>query len=85
LAVSLLMLSACTTFKGLTGQQDNTVLPGQREDILPPDQQTARDPIITGEQAADPDAGGAAQPCDPNLPDCLSSGDPIDQDAPGQQ
>jgi hypothetical protein len=75
-------LSGCSTFKGLTGQQDNTVLPGQREDVLPPDQQTARDPIVTGQQPeADTGADAPQQACDPNLPDCLA---PIDQDAPGQ-
>lgn len=47
--VAVAVLSGCTTLKKVTGQQNDTVLPGAREDILPPDQQTARDPIVTGQ------------------------------------
>lgn len=57
-------LSGCTTFKKITGQTDDTVLPGQRETILPPDQSTARDPQVTGKQA---------KPCDPKLEQCPPS------------
>jgi hypothetical protein len=78
--VLCLGLSGCTTLKNITGQNDDSVLPGQREDVLPPDQQTARDPIITGEQQPDetqqpPDS---AQKCDPNDLNCLP---PIDQES----
>ncbi len=50
-----LTLGGCSTFKELTGSNDNSVLPGQREDVLPPDQQTARDPVITGEDTSSSD------------------------------
>lgn len=35
LAASL-ALSGCSTIKKFTGQRDDTVLPGSREDVLPP-------------------------------------------------
>ena len=54
-AVALSLLSGCASMKRMTGQTNDTVLPGQREEILPPDQQTARDPSITGQPS-----GGAA-------------------------
>ncbi len=38
----------CNSVKKMTGQMDDTVLPGQREDILPPDAQTAKDPAVNG-------------------------------------
>ncbi len=74
-------LGGCSTFKKLTGKNDGTVLPGQREDILTPDQYTAKS------QDLEPPAGGAAPPpapaetpapapkkgeaCDPTVdPDC---------------
>ncbi len=79
LALVLLTLTGCSTFKSITGQNDDTILPGQREDVLPPDQQTARDPVVTGQQPADTTASQA--PCNPNDPNCVS---PIDQEAPGQ-
>ncbi len=64
LIISLTMmvgLGGCTSIKKLTGQTNDTVLPGQREDILPSDQQTARDPIVTGKQAP---------ACDPKITTC---------------
>lgn len=85
--VSLLAVSAalggCSTFKKLTGKKDDTVLPGQREDILPPDQYTSKSedlnppadggaapapaPAPAQQQAAPP----AATACDPETdPDC---------------
>jgi hypothetical protein len=65
--ILILMLSAtvavsgCTKLKKLTGQTNDTVLPGQREDVLPPDQQTARDPVVTGPKS---------KPCDPTITKC---------------
>ena len=53
-----LSLAGCTTLKKVTGQTNDTILPGNREDVLPPDQQTARDPAVTGNQPA---PGGAIQ------------------------
>lgn len=43
---------ACSTVKKFTGQTDDSILPGQREDILPPESQTARDPAVVGKKAA---------------------------------
>jgi Prokaryotic membrane lipoprotein lipid attachment site len=51
-AVTMFLLAGCTTMKKMTGQTNDTVLPGAREEILPPDQQTARDPVITGQPQA---------------------------------
>jgi hypothetical protein len=54
-------LGGCASIKRMTGQINDTVLPGQREDVLAPDQQTARDPVVTGQQA---------KPCDPTITTC---------------
>lgn len=35
IAAALTLLSGCSTLNSLTGQTDNTVLPGQREDAIP--------------------------------------------------
>jgi hypothetical protein len=75
------LLAGCSSFKRLTGQTDNTVLPGERENILPPDQQVNPKPENTGADAA---AGQPAQanPCDPAV-DSNCSSDVVDQEAPG--
>ena len=59
LLVALLATSlmACSTVKKFTGQRDDSILPGNREEVLPPDQQTARDPEVTGKKTA---------PCNPD-------------------
>ena len=72
-----LSLAGCTTLKKMSGSTNDTILPGAREDILPPDQQTARDPAVTGQPAP----GGAiqqqtlAQPGQPNMPQTAQKGD----------
>ncbi len=58
--LSLSLLAGCSSMKRMTGQIDDTVLPGQRQEILPPDQQQARDPSITGQPA--PPSTMPAQP-----------------------
>jgi len=63
-------LMACSTVKKFTGQRDDSILPGNREEILPPEQQTARDPVVTGEKKAE---------CKPNDPKCVP---PVDQESP---
>jgi hypothetical protein len=60
--VALVALGGCTSIKKMTGQTNDTVLPGEREDVLASDQQTARDPIVTGQEET--------TPCDPNVTDC---------------
>jgi hypothetical protein len=59
---ALVALGGCTKLKKLTGQTNDTILPGQREDILPTDQQTARDPVVTGQKQ---------KPCDPTITKCV--------------
>jgi hypothetical protein len=74
LAIAL-PLAGCSAFKKLTGKgNDNTVLSGQREDVLPPDAQTAQDPKVLGKQSP--------TDCKPDDPTCLP---PPDQDATVQQ
>ena len=63
-------LMACSMVKKFTGQQDDSILPGTREEILPPDQQTARDPSVTGKKPV---------PCKANDNNC--SPPPIDQES----
>jgi hypothetical protein len=54
---SSLALSGCSTIKKFTGQRDDTVLPGAREDVLPPQK------IAAPEQ--DPSSQNACPPIDP--------------------
>jgi hypothetical protein len=63
-------LMACSMVKKFTGQRDDSILPGTREEILPPEAQTARDPVVTGEKKAD---------CKPEDPKCPP---PADQEPP---
>lgn len=65
-------LMACSTVKKFTGQQDNSILPGNREEILTPEQQTARDPDVTGKKTA---------PCSPDDASCATP-PPSDQETP---
>ena len=58
-SMALALLAGCTTIKRATGQIDDSTLPGQRADILPPDQQTARDPNVAGNMAVAPGANGS--------------------------
>jgi hypothetical protein len=63
-------IAGCSTVKKMTGQRDDSVLPGQREDILPPDKQVAQDPKVTGKKEA--------APCDINDVNCVP---PVDQES----
>ena len=65
-------LMACSTVKKFTGQRDDSILPGSREEILTPDQQTARDPEVTGKKPA---------PCSPDDASCATP-PPGDQETP---
>lgn len=66
------LAGGCATVKRATGQLDDSVLPGQRENVLPPEQQTARDPGVTGKKADTLD-GGAGN-CLPEEPNCIPQG-----------
>ena len=72
LAITLLATSlmACSIAKKFTGQRDDSILPGTREEILPPEAQTARDPVVTGEKKAE---------CKPEDPKCVP---PADEEPP---
>ena len=67
-----LALAGCSSLKKVTGQTNDTVLPGQREEIIPDDQKTARDPIVAGGGQAQADAPTAepAVPCNPKKQLC---------------
>ena len=65
-------LMACSMVKKFTGQRDDSILPGTREEILPPEAQTARDPVVTGEQKK--------EKCKPDDIECIA---PVDQEASG--
>lgn len=75
LAVAASLLTGCSSFKKLTGQRNDTVLPGQREDILPEDQQRNPKPGKKGALSAD------AAACDPAIDLNCETG--VDQEAGG--
>lgn len=84
LAVAASLLAGCSSFKKLTGQTDNTVLPGEREDILPPEQQVNPKPGQNADSAT-ADSAAPLEPaaCDPAADiNCEST---IDQEASGAQ
>lgn len=73
LMISASMLAGCSSFKKLTGQRNDTVLPGQREDILPTDQQVNPKPGKKGSLSSD------VPPCDPAVDVNCETG--VDQEA----
>jgi hypothetical protein len=75
LALAASLLAGCSSIKKLTGQNDNTVLPGERENVLPPDQQVNPKPGKADDLAAE-------QPqCDPSIDTDCPQG--VDQEAAG--
>jgi hypothetical protein len=56
-AITAVLLSGCSTINSLTGQTDNTVLPGKREDAVPGRTQFPEKPDANIGTAA---SGGAA-------------------------
>ncbi len=77
LAGAGLSLAGCSQVKRLTGQNDNTVLPGERETILPPSQTTGQSPDIARKSASgsggmDQGTGGSTA----TAPDDLAACDP---------
>jgi hypothetical protein len=75
LALASSLLVGCSSFKKLTGQRNDTVLPGEREDILPPDQQVNPKPGKKDSLSAD------LPPCDPAVDLNCDAG--VDQEAGG--
>jgi len=55
-------LGGCSTFNKLTGKNNDTVLPGQREEILPPDQYRAKSDDLQ------PQGSGSATTTAPTAP-----------------
>ncbi len=92
--VAASLLGGCSTLKKFTGQRDDKILPGERENILPPDQQVNND--IAAKDANNADAGvetspdasidtniDTPAPCDPKVEVCAGTEDGIDQEASG--
>lgn len=73
LALATSMLAGCGTLKKFTGQRNDTVLPGEREDILPADQQVNPKPGKADDLAV----------CDPAVD--LNCEQAIDQEAPAAE
>jgi hypothetical protein len=73
---ALVVLGGCSSVKKLTGQRDDSVLPGQREDVLPPEKQVAQDPNVT--------RSGQTKPaeCAPDDLSCLPPADEPLEPAP---
>ncbi len=71
-AIGAVLLSGCSTINSLTGQTDNTVLPGKREDAVPGrpqfpekmDVNVGTAPSDTGATGAAAEAGAAGDAAD---------------------
>lgn len=81
-AAAAALLSGCGTLNSLTGQTDNTVLPGQREDAIPGRTKFPERQDVAVGSPSSPGGGGAAAGnetyCGPDDPGCAppgSSGD----------
>jgi hypothetical protein len=78
-AAVVVTLSGCSSIKKLTGQRNDSTLPGQREEILSPDQTKAQNPdVLNQDGAGTPGDIDDPVPCDPNVEACGSG---IDQEA----
>lgn len=58
-------LAGCSTFNSLTGQTDNTVLPGAREEAIPG---RAQFPEADDTISPQPSGASSCQPGDPSCP-----------------
>jgi hypothetical protein len=81
LLATAIALSGCSQIKSLTGQKDNTVLQGERETILNPDQtriqnpdvkqqsrtSQAPEPLPDDDVVSEPLEKDLAAPCDPEI------------------
>jgi hypothetical protein len=75
-------LGGCSSIKKLTGQRDDSVLPGQRENVLPPERQVAQDPAVVGSrapQSTEPSAPASPQKCKLNDINCEPSEDIVQE------
>ena len=82
--VAALFLAGCSTVEKLTGQTDDTVLPGQREDAIPgrplyPEPQagtgtvaqTAAEAEVKSDSEPAAEATAEPAPCPAEQPDCV--------------
>jgi hypothetical protein len=73
LSLAAIALGGCSKFKKLTGQTDDTVLPGERREILTPDQYTAKNEDLNKKPAGEslqPSASTGTKsgnPCNPEV------------------
>ncbi len=77
-AAATALLAGCGTLNSLTGQTDNTVLPGQREDAIPgrsqfPEKQDVAVGSPSGTAAGDAAASSETY-CGPDDPACKPPG-----------
>lgn len=76
-AAALVLLSGCSTFNSLTGQTDDTVLPGQREEAIPGRTQfPEKQDVAVGSSAGSASAatGGNETYCAPDDAACKPPG-----------
>ena len=74
LLVAGIALAGCGSLKKFTGQRDDTVLPGEREDVLTPEQQRNKRPGADKDVAAcDPAVDVDCNP--PAAPDSIATED----------
>jgi hypothetical protein len=79
-AAATALLAGCGTLNSLTGQTDNTVLPGQREDAIPGRSQfpERQDVAVGSPSGSGAGAGSGAVSsenfCGPDDPDCSPPG-----------
>jgi hypothetical protein len=77
-AAAAALLAGCGTLNSLTGQTDNTVLPGQREDAIPGRTQfPERQDVAVGSPSGSGAGAGSVSNetyCGPDDPDCKPPG-----------
>lgn len=69
IAVALALLGGCSSAKKLISKNDDTVLPGKREDALPP---SAQQPPLGSEQSSQTADGIAGGGCPPDDAECIA-------------
>lgn len=71
-----LSVSGCSALRKFTKKNDNSVLPGQREDILSPEQYKVEDATVGGGAEKAEKNVEAAVPCNPDVDlDCAATVD----------
>jgi hypothetical protein len=74
-------LAGCSMFNSLTGQVDNTVLPGQREDAIPGRSTFPEKPDVAQAPGAGQSPPSGQSKCSPDDPACQpASGDDVYSD-----